>query len=107
LLEEVQDKAFELKKILVLSGIFFSRSMRDINPDLPDHIVDKSNVPKEQIDGDAYDTMVRSYEYAFLHGEAHEKLAAMIHARVEMANLKVPATVAFAKKSWQNKAIKF
>jgi len=94
-LEDLQKKAFELKKVLVLSGVFLSRSMSDINPNLPDHKISENDLQQEELDMDRFH---EEYRAALAEAGPAAALGAMIKARVGLAKLKVPKTVEYAKR---------
>lgn len=92
-----EEKAYNLRKWLTLSGAYLSRSQKAINPNLPDHNIDENFISEEDFNMRDF---VRDFDaikarYAGNRGEA---LALLTKQRVLIAQMKVPHTLSLAKE---------
>ncbi len=92
-----EEKAYNLRKWLTLSGAYLSRSQKAINPNLPEHVIDEQYISEEDFDIRAF---ARDFENikAQYGGNAGAALAVLTKQRVLLAQMKVPHTMALAKE---------
>ena len=99
MIEEQEEKAYNLRKWLTLSGAYLSRTQLSINPALADipHTIDVEYIPTEDFDLDGFADAVRQRvaEYGNRGNAAVSQLSAQ---RMELAKAKVPYTLNECRK---------
>jgi len=92
-----EERAYNLRKWLTLSGAYLSRSQKSINPNLPEHKIGENYILEEDFDMEAFRDELDRLRIRYA-GNAGHALAGLTGQRKKLAELKVPHTIAKAKE---------
>lgn len=92
-----QEKAYNLKKWLVLSGAYLSRSKRAMNPNLPDHIIGENYIDEDEFNMQEFIQEIDAIRDRY-NGNMGAVLAQLTKTRTTLARMKVPHSLNLAKQ---------
>jgi superfamily II DNA or RNA helicase len=96
-----EEAAYKLRKWLTLSGAYLCRSMKAINPNLPDHNIGEMYLSEEDIDMEMVNREIERVANSYKN-QGKGKLSRLTATRVALSKMKVPHTMAEAKKLLDN-----